>query len=306
MHADADSLARVVERISDALGVRLDGGCARAVGGGLSRAIRCASAVGPVLIKLNGREKLEMFEAEALGLQALATAAALGVPRVVAVGRAGEHAFLVIEWIEFGRASPAAETRLGRGLAAQHRCTSARFGWRRNNTIGLTPQDNTWTAAWLEFWRDRRLGPQLERAAANGLPQACRDQGARLLEGLDALLLDHEPEPSLLHGDLWSGNWGATPAGKPYVFDPAVYYGDREADLAMTRLFGGFGPAFYRAYGDAFRLPHGWEVRSRLYALYHLLNHFNLFGAAYLGQVTRSLAALGWDLQRAQRPSSSR
>jgi protein-ribulosamine 3-kinase len=166
---------------------------------------------------------------------------------------------------------------LGRMLAALHRQTGPRFGWHRDNYIGLSPQLNGWCDDWSEFWRERRLGPQAARA------------GVRI--NMDRIEL-HQPQPSLLHGDLWSGNAGFTPEG-PVVYDPAVYYGDREADLAMTELFGGFPRAFYDAYNEVLPLAEGYERRKHVYNLYHLLNHLNLFGAGYLGQVKSTLRLLG-------------
>ena len=282
-----------IGRIDAELDLGLEPSSIERVGGGsINRTLRCASRAGPVLLKLNAPDRREMLQTEALGLAALAAAQALDVPRVVAAGATDEDAYLVLEWIDFGAATPGAEMRLGRGLAQLHRCTSERFGWQKDNTIGSTPQANAWVGDWCSFWRERRLVPQLELAARNGLPRECLSLAARLVEGLETLLGDHAPVPSLLHGDLWGGNWGAALDGRPYVFDPAVYYGDRETDLAMTRLFGGFGPAFYRAYEDAWALPPDAANRGELYALYHLLNHFNLFGVSYRASVARSLAAL--------------
>jgi fructosamine-3-kinase len=164
-----------------------------------------------------------------------------------------------------------------------HRRPGPRFGWPRDNYIGATPQANAWCDDWAEFWRERRLRPQLEQARSKGF-----DLGKIALEDL---LIKHQPEPALLHGDLWSGNAGFTAEG-PVVFDPAVYYGDREADLAMTELFGGFPREFYDAYNEAWPLEAGYAQRKHLYNLYHLLNHLNLFGGGYLGQVSSTLRLL--------------
>ena len=169
-------------------------------------------------------------------------------------------------------------------LASVHRHQADRFGWQRDNYIGSTPQQNGWRESWIAFWRERRLEPQIALARANGyrieVPPVWR-----LLEG-------HEPAPSLLHGDLWSGNAAFLPDGAPVLFDPAVYYGDREADLAMTELFGGFPREFYSSYRKIYPLDAGYEKRKHLYNLYHLLNHLNLFGSGYLGQVERTLGLL--------------
>jgi fructosamine-3-kinase len=263
------------------------------VGGGSSqRCYRWISGAGPLFVKVGPAELLTVYEAEAAGLRELAGADALRVPEVRASGRAGSAAFLALEWI--ARAEPGAgcERRLGEGLAALHRVTAARFGWSRDNTIGPTPQSNSWTDDWAEFFVQRRLRPQLLLAAQNGFGELLTRRGERLIESVPVLLAGHRPVPSLLHGDLWGGNWLATADEEPVVFDPAVYYGDRETDLAMTRLFGGFGGAFYRAYENAAPLPSGAARRAELYNLYHVLNHANLFGGGYAHQARTSIEQL--------------
>ncbi len=232
------------------------------------------------------------FEAESLGLAELMRARALRVPRVLACGQTEAAAFLALEWIEAGVADARCEERLGEGLAALHAVSASRFGFQHDNLIGRTPQSNGWTSNWAEFFRDRRLRPQLALAAQGGDGAGLTELGARLLERVPALLGGHQPRASLLHGDLWGGNWLASRHGEPVVFDPAVYYGDREADLAMTRLFGGFGSSFYRAYNAAAPLAPGWQARSELYNLYHVLNHANLFGAAYTHQARAMMERL--------------
>ena len=172
-----------------------------------------------------------------------------------------------------------------------HRTTRAEFGWVRDNTIGATPQPNTPDPDWVRFWARQRLGFQLALAARNGHGGALQRLGETLLGRLPDLL-DHAPAPSLLHGDLWGGNLGYMRDGEPVIYDPAVYYGDREADLAMTELFGGFGGDFYAAYREAWPLDPGYASRRDLYNLYHVLNHLNLFGGGYLGQALNLLGRL--------------
>jgi protein-ribulosamine 3-kinase len=177
---------------------------------------------------------------------------------------------------------------MGRALAAMHRATGrqagAQFGWRRDNFIGSTAQCNRGRDDWPGFWRDARLLPQLALAARNGLGSRLIDTGERLATVLPRLLSGHAPQPSLLHGDLWRGNASFLADGSPALFDPAVYFGDREADLAMTELFGGFPPGFYAAYTEAWPLDAGYPLRRDLYNLYHVLNHANLFGGGYAAQ----------------------
>lgn len=219
---------------------------------------------------------LSDYSAEAEGLAAL-RAAGVRVPKVLEVG----PGFIRLERLQLG--SRADWPAMARMLAHQHRTTAPRYGWHRDNTIGPTPQANGRCTSWREFWRERRIVPQVELASRNGY--------AVEATGVDELLEGHNPPASLLHGDLWSGNAGFTPDG-PVVYDPAVYYGDREADLAMTELFGGFPPAFYAAYAEAYPLERGYQVRKLLYNLYHLLNHLNLFGRGYLAQVESTLSLL--------------
>lgn len=253
-------------------------------GRGVGGCYRWLSAAGSLFVKVVERAALPVLEAEAAGLAELAAARALRVPQVRTCGSDARHAFLALEWLERGVATEATEERLGRGLAALHRVTSDEFGWQRDNTIGATPQANGRLPDWAEFFRERRLRPQLSLAGQRGFARLLEPAGARLLEAVEGLLEGHRPRASLLHGDLWGGNWLASAGGEPAIFDPAVYYGDRETDLAMSRLFGGFGPAFYRAYSAEAPLPPGVELRRDLYNLYHVLNHANLFGGSYARQ----------------------
>src|SRR5690606_21607314 len=218
------------------------------------------------------------------GLAALA-ANGLRVPAVFELGVEGDTAFLLLEFLELhGNADFAA---LGRRLASAHPRAGPRYGWHRDNFIGTTPQRNAWCDDWAEFFRTRRIEPQLALARKNG--------HALEAPAVEALLAGHDPRPALLHGDLWSGNAGFVreAAGvSPVVFDPAVYYGDPEADLAMTELFGGFPADFYAAYDAVLPRAPGYATRKHLYNLYHLLNHLNLFGAGYLAQVQATLGLL--------------
>ncbi len=288
-----DLLSPVVRELEHRTGFRGDSSRARAVGGGsINQAFKVPGEPRPLFVKINRASALRDFEAEAEGLQELRGAGGISVPKVVGCGAVGDTSYLALEWIELGDRTPAAQRRLGAGLADLHRAAAERFGWHRHNTIGATPQFNTQTEDWLDFYRRERLAFQLQLARKNGLPDALLAQGYRLSDRLESFFAGCRPVASLLHGDLWSGNWGADEKGNPFIFDPAVYYGDREADLAMTRLFGGFGDAFYASYEKRWPLAGGWERRVDLYNLYHLLNHFNLFGAGYLGQVSTCLSRL--------------
>ncbi|MDE0310343.1 MAG: fructosamine kinase family protein [Acidiferrobacterales bacterium] len=223
-------------------------------------------------------------EAEADGLKALSAADSIRVPRLVACSRTQAFGFLIVEYLALNHSHPDFD-RLGHDLARLHRLPAdGSFGWHRKNYLGATVQINLRRQSWAAFFRDMRLDCQFERACNNGFSTsvgALRDQ---VLDRVTAILDSHKPEPSLLHGDLWRGNCGFIDGGVPVVFDPAVYVGDRETDLAMTRLFGGFPESFYESYHREWPLPSGWAQRQVIYNLYHILNHLNLFGSGYLQQ----------------------
>lgn len=249
-------------------------------------------------VKLNNAGSLPMFEAEAAGLQEIHNSHTLHVPTPVCQGKNETNSWLVLEYLEMGSASRsnATELTLGRGLAAMHRVTAEKFGWHRDNTIGATPQINKLSSDWGQFWRKYRLGYQLQLAYTNGYTGSLQTKGEQLLARLDGFFSGSPPLASLLHGDLWSGNYafaaGVDGKAIPVIFDPAVYYGDREADLAMTELFGGFSATFYAAYKEAWPLDAGYATRKTLYNLYHILNHLNLFGGGYLHQAEQMMDKL--------------
>ncbi len=240
-------------------------------------------------VKLNHANRLAMFQAEAAGLDEIRASATFRVPAPLCTGSDAGESWLVMEYLTLTGQGDAA--RFGQVLAALHRHRAARFGWHIDNTIGATPQPNQAGDDWIDFWRDRRLLHQLQLAASNGIGRHVVDRGELLAANLAGLFPGYRPMPCLLHGDLWSGN-AAYSDDRPVVFDPAVYYGDREADLAMTELFGGFAPDFYSAYRESWPLDAGYTVRRDLYNLYHVINHFNLFGGGYGPQAARMLDAL--------------
>ncbi|RFC43042.1 MAG: Fructosamine-3-kinase [Verrucomicrobia bacterium] len=239
---------------------------------------------GECFVKANTAGHLAMFEAEREALRALAEVRAIRVPEPYLTSRIGNESFLLMERIEFGGAGSG--ERQGRELAALHQRVSGdgRCGWDRDNFIGSTPQPNRWNSHWGDFFAEHRIEHQLRlnRDAGNVFRGA-----RRFVERVPALAGDHAPGASLLHGDLWGGNAGFDLAGRPVIFDPASYHGDRETDLAFTRLFGGFGESFERGYHEAWPLPDGWRDRVELYNLYHLLNHALLFGGGYGEQAQR-------------------
>jgi fructosamine-3-kinase len=267
------------------------------VGGGCINATEVLEGDGQkYFVKLNDATRLDMFAAEADGLREILASQSIRAPRPIAQGRAGDRAFLVLEFLDLIGGRGGSQAELGRQLALMHRRSAARFGWWRPNTIGSTPQINTETADWVEFYRHHRLHYQLALAARHG-GERLLALGERLLEALPAFFISYRPVPSLLHGDLWGGNHGTLADGTPVIFDPAVYFGDREADIAMTELFGGFGAGFYSAYREAWPLDPGYPVRRELYNLYHVLNHFNLFGGGYGAQARRMMETLRAELR---------
>ncbi len=259
-------------------------------GGCINQAFILASGARRYFIKTNRTALAWMFETEAEGLDELLKSHSLRVPQPICHGTAGDIAYLTLEYLDLGGLGNPSE--MGHQLAALHRHTTVQFGWKRNNTIGSTLQSNPWTKDWVEFLGKHRLGFQLELAAQNGLGNKLQKQGEALLMHLEDFFQGYQPIPSLLHGDLWGGNTAFTRSGEPVIFDPAVYYGDREADLAMTELFGGFHSSFYSAYREIWPLDAGYSTRKTLYNLYHILNHANLFGGGYINQAENMIRQL--------------
>ncbi len=259
----------------------------RSVGGGsINQAYQVSDGNQRYFVKLNQANKVSMFEAEALGLREMAQAKAIRVPEVLCWGTAAGQSYIVLEWLALGRAPNVAWEQMGQELAAMHRKVSGQgFGWHQSNTIGDTPQQNPWTGDWGTFFAEHRIGYQLRLAQRRGghFPRT-----AALLDAIPQILANHHPQPSLVHGDLWSGN-AAFSNGEPVILDPAVYYGDREVDIAMSELFGGFPQAFYQGYQVAWPLEETYQQRKVLYNLYHILNHFNLFGGSYRSQAERMM-----------------
>lgn len=257
-------------------------------GGSINRVALIEGAGRRYFVKLNEASRLAMFEAEADGLAEIAATRTVRVPAPVCHGTAGGRAFLVLERLDLVPGDEAQARILGERLAALHRHTGERFGWHRDNTLGTTPQPNAWRGDWIAFLREQRLGHQLHLLSDPGL----WERAGPVLDRLEDYFHGYAPQQSLIHGDLWGGNWSGGADGEPVIFDPAAYYGDREMELAMTELFGGFPRAFYRAYEEAWPLDAGYRSRKRLYLLYHVLNHANLFGGGYISQAARLLDEL--------------
>ncbi len=276
------ALREGVERALVELGLGNSVASVRPAGGGcINNGARLDTDTGAaVFLKWNASAPAGMFEAEAEGLDALRAAGPLRVPEPLAWGADGGASWLLMEYVPSGSSGVGSLAALGTGLARLHAApAAASFGWSRDNWIGSLEQVNATAESWSEYWRDRRIGPQLELA---------RRQGRTMDPVFDALLeviplaLDDVDRPELIHGDLWGGNWFAGTEGEPVLIDPAVYRGHGEVDLAMSELFGGFGAAFYQAYDRERGVSAAYDAfRRELYQLYYLLVHVNLFGGAY-------------------------
>ncbi len=254
-------------------------------GGHINSNYRIESAGQSYFVKINQPHCFEIFAAEAAGLAELAQPAVIKVPV--------PHAYLVMEYITLRNDSQVSSAQLGHQLAVLHRVVKIPYGWHRNNYLGTVEQMNTLTDEWVDFWRTNRLNYQLELAARKGYATGIlQTQGEQLLADMHLFFSDYTPLSSLLHGDLWAGNYGIDTQNQPVLFDPAVYYGDREVDIAMTELFGGFPNRFYQAYQDTFPLDSGYVVRKKLYNLYYILNNLNTFGGGYLRQAEGMILGL--------------
>ncbi len=258
--------------------VPLSGGCVHHVH-------KLETSQGIFCIKYNRKEAFPgIFTGEAAGLKTLRESGEIRVPEVILTGESESYSFILLEYISSSKRIPDFMSDFGRCLAKLHRHTSTSFGFESDNYMGALPQSNTWHSKWTEFFRDERLVRQSELARKKGyLKQNDLNHFERLYQRLPELI--PEEAPSLLHGDLWSGNYMVSEDGRACLIDPAVYYGSREADLAMTTLFGGFDPSFYDAYQEEFKFESGWKERLDIYNLYPLLIHLNLFGSGYLGSI---------------------
>ncbi len=233
-------------------------------------------------IKSNTAHLLFMFEAEADGLREIINTNSIRAPKPLCSVVSGNNSYLVMEYISLERAP--SDKLLGQQLATMHQHLKPKFGWNQDNTIGSTPQSNTKHTDWQTFWRYERLEFQLDLAQKKGISHQIFDAGMQLADNLKFFFTCYQPTPSLLHGDLWGGNYGSDELGNPVIYDPAIYYGDHETDLAMMELFGQPSASFFSAYHELFPIDSGYTIRKTLYNLYHILNHFNLFGGGYDSQ----------------------
>lgn len=278
---------QIEEQLSHQLGKTMIFTAFQAQGGGcINQAWQVQDQDGQAwFVKMNQAHLLDMFAAEYEALQAIQQSKTIRVPTPILYGLAGQYSFLLLEYIDLSARSNASEA--GKQLAMMHQVSQPRFGWHRDNFIGTSQQQNKQADDWIHFWQQQRLGIQLDLAKRNGLSHRTYENGLRLQQDLEGLFSARTVQACLLHGDLWGGNFSYTQGEQgsvPVIYDPALYYGDHETDLAMTELFGGFSSHFYASYREHFPIDQGYAVRKTLYNLYHILNHFNLFGGGYATQ----------------------
>ena len=282
---------KISQSISQASGTEFKITNTRSVSGGcINQGYKISGERIEYFVKLNQASQVEMFAAEAIGLKQMYATQTITVPQPICWGIADNSSYIVLQWLDLGSGNNQSWRSMGHQLAAMHRQgTKNSFGWDRNNTIGSTPQINTWMDNWADFFAEQRIGYQLKLAKRRG--GSFSDVG-RVVDAVRNRLLARQPEASIVHGDLWSGNAAIATDGAPVIFDPATYYGDRETDVAMTELFGGFPTAFYRGYNETWELDNGYQQRKSIYNLYHILNHFNLFGGSYGNQAQRIIGQI--------------
>jgi len=257
------------------------------------RALRIETGDRPLFVKLLPPDRAAVFAAEADGLTLLAQADTFRTPAIRALGSNDTHAWLALEWLDLRPVRDADDgQRFGEALAALHAVHGPHYGLNRDNWLGDSRQENGSSESWPQFFARKRLLPQLATAVEDGLRGSLVNDIQGIIERIGALFLDYRPAASLLHGDLWHGNAGVDADGRPTVFDPAVHYGDREADFALAEMFGGFPTSMYAAYLQRAPLHPNASSRRGLYRLYHLLNHFNLHGRSYLRETERTAARL--------------
>jgi len=261
-------------------------------GGDINQVYHLQYEIQHYFVKVNQSSLLSMFAMEALGLQALSETKTLRIPKVIVYDVNGDNAFLVLEYVPLSALNSVSYAQLGQKLAEMHKQQQGYFGWQQNNYIGHNKQKNKENKDWLNFWLEQRLKAQLNLAVANGYTGKVQELGQELCACSADFFASYQAQASLLHGDLWSGNAAADEWGQAIIYDPACYYGDRETDLAMTELFGGFSRDFYAAYQEVWPLDSGYTTRKTFYNLYHILNHLNLFGSGYLSQAESMMQQL--------------
>lgn len=287
---NSDFIHHLEDRLSDALGQPVSIRHSGAIGGGcINHASKLQTNAGVFFLKWNASCATDIFLREAEGLRELkkASGGVLKIPDIICVGEIGEFpGFLIQEYLEPGYSNSNDDEKLGMGLAHIHKFSNADFGFSNNNYCGDTIQNNSWKADWIEFYRENRLKYLISLIQMRyDLSYSVLDTFERLISKLEQLI-PANTTPSIIHGDLWSGNYMITAQG-PALIDPAVYYANREMEFGIITMFGGFSSRFFDAYNHVYALDSDWQDRNPLYQLYHILNHYFLFGGSYLSQAIR-------------------
>lgn len=254
-------------------------------GGDINDVFQLITSAGSLCIKINDKDAFpKMFQKEANGLRELKAKSSFSVPEVIAIDEFEDKSFLCLSFIDSAARKDDYSKKMGEKLAELHQSSSHEFGWSEDNYIGSLEQINSFRPSWVDFFYFNRILPQIQLAIDKGLMDTeDAKKATKLYHKLNSILPNEKP--ALLHGDLWSGNVIVDEKGNPAIIDPAVYYGHREIDLAMTKLFGGFDHSLYEAYHSTFPLEKNWEERVEIHNLYPLLVHVNLFGGSYVQQV---------------------
>lgn len=248
-------------------------------GGSIHQTKLLKTTHGHFFLKHNRSTYENLFKTEMKGLLELSRCKLFKIPQPITMGTYQDTAWLLMEYLDI---KPFIDShRFAKALAALHHIEAPTYGWIVDNAIGLTPQFNQQRSNWIEFWSKNRLAPQFQWAMEDGIASKIIDKGHRLMDRLPVFFQDYSPKASLLHGDLWHGNWGSLSDITPVLFDPAIYYGDHETDLAMMLLFGTINPDFFSCYTNYYPIDPGFNTRKTLYNLYHILNHHHLFRGGY-------------------------
>lgn len=260
-------------------------------GGDIHQAFHLHTSEGDFFLKMNGAEKYALFTTEENSLNRLSATLSIVLPRVIGSGIFQQSSWLLLEFLQLS--SKGDDLQRGKDLALlhQHCLPKKQFGWFEDNYIGNSLQKNNWQDNWVEFYSKNRLQPQLDDALEKSNNLKLKNLGAELIAQLPKYFQDYQPKPSYLHGDLWAGNSGFLADGSAVFYDPASYIGDRETDIAMSEMFGGFSAEFYKGYELVFPLDKDYSQRKTLYNLYHYLNHYNLFGGGYLNQSLNAISS---------------
>jgi protein-ribulosamine 3-kinase len=251
-------------------------------GGDINQAFRLLGDGAEYFVKLNSSKYWDMFVQESVGLKALDITQSMLIPKVILHGVFKGQSYLVLEYIKMQRQGDI--RAFATALADLHLTSHSTFGFDNDNHIGTTPQNNRANNNWGEFFAEQRIGFQLKLLQQKNVSQSLLNKGQQLLKKLPNYLNRHQVKPALVHGDLWQGNYAFNQAGVPLIFDPACYYADHEVDLAMLELFGNPGREFFEAYNRVYKIEQGYTERKKIYNLYHILNHANLFGGSYINQ----------------------